>query len=822
MSIKLSSLNRLPDTERRILLEQFNDTKTTYPREATLISLFEAQAKRSCDRVALRYEHTEMTYASLNSKANRLALYLRQQGVKPNQVVGILFSRSPGMVISILAVLKAGGAYMPIDPEYPKERIQYMLEDSKAQFCITEEQEYLPEEMSIKAIVPDLLDDDGKEGNYATNPEQVNRPSDLAYIIYTSGSTGKPKGVMIEHSNVVRLLFNDRNLFDFTKEDVWTLFHSFCFDFSVWEMYGALLYGARLIIVPLNVTREPAQFLSLLQKEQVTILNQTPTAFYRMAKLEVQSDLDTPLAVRKVIFGGEALQPIQLLEWKKKYPQAQLINMYGITETTVHVTYKEMEWDDIQGKTSNIGKPIPTLQIYILDEQRELVPIGVEGEIYVGGEGLARGYLNREELTAERFVPHPFAPSQRLYRTGDLARWQMNGELEYLGRIDHQVKIRGFRIELGEIETRLLEIDGIQQAVVTVREGDTGESVLCAYYVSERLQQSKDLRTRLSQHLPQYMLPAHYIQMKALPMTLSNKVDIRALPAPSDSVTPMDVTDLVMPSHELEWQMLNIWQEMLDNRNMGVECDYFELGGDSIRVIELISRMNRELGLHIQIADMYDYPTIRELARHRASLHAPDNVRNEIEMELLQMRTEWLANPTLRALLPSNVEDVYPMSDIQQGMVFHYMKNEGLGVYHDQFIYQIHEHRIQALNLQTVMNELIIRHPILRTGFNISDFPVPVQYSCERIHFDIQEVILDSRDSESIEQEIRNYMELDRKRPFDIQQAPLWRLVIFTSQEESYVGWIFHHAILDGWSVAVFMSELLNLYGALKGGEVSA
>ncbi|MBT2283642.1 amino acid adenylation domain-containing protein [Paenibacillus polymyxa] len=822
MSIKLSSLNTLPDTERRILLEQFNDTKTTYPREATLISLFEEQTKRSSERVALRYEHTEMTYASLNSKANRLALYLRQQGVKPNQVVGILFSRSPGMVISILAVLKAGGAYMPIDPEYPKERIQYMLEDSKAQFCITEEQEYLPEEMSIKAIVPDLLDDDGIEGNFATNPKQVNRPSDLAYIIYTSGSTGKPKGVMIEHSNVVRLLFNDRNLFDFSEEDVWTLFHSFCFDFSVWEMYGALLYGARLIIVPLNVTREPAQFLSLLQKEQVTILNQTPTAFYRMARLEVQSDLDTPLAVRKVIFGGEALQPIQLLEWKKKYPQAQLINMYGITETTVHVTYKEMEWDDIQGKTSNIGKPIPTLQIYILDEQRELVPIGVEGEIYVGGEGLARGYLNREELTAERFVPHPFAPSQRLYRTGDLARWQMNGELEYLGRIDHQVKIRGFRIELGEIETRLLEIGGIQQAVVTVREGDAGESVLCAYYVSERLQQSKDLRTKLSHHLPQYMLPAHYIQMKALPMTLSNKVDIRALPAPIDSVTPMDVTDLVMPSHELEWQMLNIWQEMLDNRNMGVECDYFELGGDSIRVIELISRMNRELGLHIQIADMYDYPTIRELAKHRTSLHAPDNVRNEIEMELLQMRTEWLANPTLRALLPSNVEDVYPMSDIQQGMVFHYMKNEGLGVYHDQFIYQIHEHRIQALNLRKVMMELINRHPILRTGFNISDFPVPVQYSCERIHFDIQEVLLDSLDSESIEQEIRKYMELDRKRPFDIQHAPLWRLVIFTSQEESYVGWIFHHAILDGWSVAVFMSELLNLYGALKGGEVSA
>ncbi|WP_413035515.1 non-ribosomal peptide synthetase [Paenibacillus xylanilyticus] len=812
----------MPDTERRMLLEQFNDTQASYPRDATLIRLFEEQAERSGQRVALRYEHTEMTYAELNAKANRLAFYLREQGVQPNQVVGILLSRSPGMVISILAVLKAGGAYMPIDPDYPNERIQYMLEDSKAQLCITEDQGRIPEGLSIQAVVPDMLDEDAVEDSYEMNPEQVNRPSDLAYIIYTSGSTGAPKGVMIEHSNVVRLLYNDRNLFDFGEEDVWTLFHSFCFDFSVWEMYGALLYGAKLIIVPLNVTREPARFLSLLQKEQVTILNQTPTAFYRIAKLEVQSDMDTSLAVRKVIFGGEALQPTQLMDWKKKYPHTQLINMYGITETTVHVTYKEMEWDDIQGRTSNIGKPIPTLQIYILDEQRELVPIGVEGEIYVGGEGLARGYLNREALTEERFVPHPFAPSQRLYRTGDLARWQMNGELEYLGRIDHQVKIRGFRIELGEIESRLLEIEGVQQAVVTVREGDTGESMLCAYYVSERLQQGKDLRARLSQHLPQYMLPAHYIQLKTLPMTLSNKVDTRALPAPGDSVTPVDVTDLVMPGNELEWQMLNIWQEMLDNRNMGVTCDYFELGGDSIRVIELISRMNRELGLHIQIVDMYDYPTIRDLVKHRASLDAPDTVRKEIEMELSQMHAEWLANPTLRALLPTNVEDVYPMSDIQQGMVFHYMKNEGLGVYHDQFIYQIHEHRIQASNLQAVMTELVNRHPILRTGFNISDFPVPVQYSCERIHVHIQEVELESLDSASIEKEIQEFMELDRKRPFDIQHAPLWRLVVFTSQEESYVGWIFHHTILDGWSVAVFMSELLNLYGALKGGEVSA
>ncbi|SFJ97123.1 non-ribosomal peptide synthetase, partial [Thermoflavimicrobium dichotomicum] len=356
--------------------------------------------------------------------------------------------RSLEMIIGILGVLKAGGTYMPIDPAYPAERIQYMLEDSGARLLLVQKKAMIPEAGAAeKTLIWDEIDWTQEE---KTNLVNISRPEDVAYIIYTSGSTGKPKGVMVEHRNVVRLLFNDRNLFDFSEHDVWTLFHSFCFDFSVWEMYGALLYGGKLVIVPSLVARDPKAFLDLLRREGVTILNQTPTAFYQLSQEEMKR-VEADLMVRKVIFGGEALAPVQLKAWKNKYPSTQLINMYGITETTVHVTYKEITEQEMETNVSNIGQPIPTLKVYVLDEQKRLVPIGVKGEMYVSGDGVSRGYLNRPELTAERFVENPFVPGERMYKTGDLARWLPDGNLEYLGRIDHQVKIRGYRIELGEI-----------------------------------------------------------------------------------------------------------------------------------------------------------------------------------------------------------------------------------------------------------------------------------------------------------------------------------------------------------------------------------
>ncbi len=820
LNIKLSSLNLIPEKERRRLLHEFNDTRASYPDQATLHQVFEEKAQMFASRIALRCRDEEMTYAELNRQANVLAAVLREQGVKPNRIVGILCSRSPKMVISILAVLKAGGAYMPIDPEYPEERIHFMLEDSGAVLCIAEEPSLIPKDAGIR-VLP--LGDAAAEWRscHMDNPASVTQSSDLAYIIYTSGSTGKPKGVMIEHRNVVRLLMNDKSLFDFGEDDVWTLFHSFCFDFSVWEMYGALLFGGTLVIVPSHVAREPKRFLELLRREGVTILNQTPTSFYSLAKVELEPGTKSDLRLRMIIFGGEALQPAQLAGWRTKYPHTALINMYGITETTVHATYKEIGEPEVDGRSSSIGRPIPTLQIYVLDEDRSLVPIGVEGEIYVGGEGVARGYVNRPELTEERFVPHPFEPGARLYRSGDLARWNTNGELEYVGRIDHQVKIRGFRIELGEIEARLLQIPDIQQAVVAVKKDPAGEDKICAYYVSERVHRASELRASLSRHLPQYMLPAYYFPLASIPMTSNNKVDAGSLPAPGESVVPDEGAELVMPENDVERHMLMIWQKMLHTSNIGTESNYFELGGDSIRAIDLISRMNRELRMSIQIVDLYRHPTIKGLIRNCSSTHPMEEAMKEMEATLDRQRAAWLGNPVYRALLPPHTEDLFPMSDIQQGMVFHYIKHEGSGMYHDQFIYRM-KTKIDSALLREAMSALVRRHPMLRTGFNISDFPVPVQYVCGQIDIRVNEVALASTSAESVRDEITLYMEQDRALPFVIQQAPLWRIVLFTSEQETYLGWIFHHAILDGWSVAVLISELLHMYGVMKGEEVIA
>ncbi|MGM1050727.1 MAG: amino acid adenylation domain-containing protein, partial [Bacillota bacterium] len=330
-----------------------------------------------------------------------------------------------------LGILKAGGAYVPIDPEYPEERIRFMLEDSGTHLLLT--QPHLRKNVPFNGIILDINNPDHYHG-VGSNLESVSQPTDMAYIIYTSGTTGKPKGVMIEHRNVVRLMINDQMLFDFNDRDVWTVFHSFCFDFTVWEMYGALLYGGKCVVVPKVVAQNPIAFLQLIQQEGVTVLNQTPTAFYGLMHEELKRNTND-LAVRYAIFGGEALNPLKLKPWKAKYPETKLINMYGVTETTVHATYKEIEANVMEKSLSNIGRPIPTLTSYIFNAEQKLVPIGVPGELYVGGEGVARGYLNRNELTAERFIQNPYKIDERLYRTGDLARLLRSGEMEYLGRI---------------------------------------------------------------------------------------------------------------------------------------------------------------------------------------------------------------------------------------------------------------------------------------------------------------------------------------------------------------------------------------------------
>ena len=365
-NIPVNRIEILTEEEKRKILMEFNDTKAEYPREKTIHRLFEEQVERTPDKIAVKFQDKSLTYGDLNNKANQLARKLRRIGIKNDSIVAVILDRSTEMIIAALGILKAGGAYLPVDPEYPQERIDFTLEDSGAQVLLT--QKDLMDKIAFEGRTL-ALDDESAYETDRSNPETINRPQDLAYIIYTSGTTGRPKGVMVEHKNVVRLLFNERMQFDFNENDVWTMFHSFCFDFSVWEMYGALLYGGKLIVIPRIVAQEPEEYLKLLKREKVTVLNQTPTAFYHLIdeELRAQSD-EAQLGVRYVIFGGEALKPVMLKDWKKKYPGIKLINMYGITETTVHVTYKEITDYEIKFNISNIGRPIPTLTTYITDE----------------------------------------------------------------------------------------------------------------------------------------------------------------------------------------------------------------------------------------------------------------------------------------------------------------------------------------------------------------------------------------------------------------------------------------------------------------------
>jgi amino acid adenylation domain-containing protein/non-ribosomal peptide synthase protein (TIGR01720 family) len=527
--------------------------------------------------------------------------------------------RSLDLVTAILGVLKAGGAYVPIDPAFPAERAAFVLEDTRAPVVLVDPEllDRLPAHPARTVCLPR----DGAliDAHPESDPHCGVDPTNLAYIIYTSGSTGRPKGVPVTHANVGRLFDATRSWFGFDASDVWTLFHSYAFDFSVWELWGALLHGGRLVIVPYWVSRSPEDLLTLLQAEGVTVLNQTPSAFRQLVAADERRS-GRALALRWVIFGGEALDFASLRPWLERHDdeRPRLVNMYGITETTVHVTFRPIRRADAtDGAGSAIGRPIPDLQIHLLDRDLNPVPLGVPGEIYVGGDGLARGYLNRPELTAQRFVPCPFGPpGSRLYRSGDLARFRPDGELHYLGRIDHQVKIRGFRIELGEVEAALESHPDVRQAAVLAREdGAPGERRLAAYLVTEpgRVPSLSELRSFLGATLPEYMVPRAFVVLDALPLTPNGKLDRAALPAPDEERHPIGPT-YVGPSTAAEELLARIWCDVLALDRVGVRDNFFELGGDSILAIQLVSKAN-EAGLRISPRHLFQHQTVAELAR---------------------------------------------------------------------------------------------------------------------------------------------------------------------------------------------------------------
>ena len=578
-----------------------------------------------------------LTYDQLNRRANQLGHALRQRGVATDSLVAVCLDRSADLVVALLAILKAGGAYLPVEPYLPASRLEFILRDAEVAHVVTsrEHAAHLPD----GRWCPILIDDAAAcEGMPETDPQSSASPTDLAYCIYTSGSTGKPKGVLVEHRNVVRLLVNDKLPFTFTPDDVWTMFHSYSFDFSVWEMYGALLYGGKLVMVPRELTNDPARYLDLLASEAVTVLNQTPSAFYLLAQ-EACTGVPRDLALRYVIFGGEALQPVQLRTWFDTYSRVQLVNMYGITETTVHVTWKEITRADIDGNTRSVGVPIPTTTLYVMDSNLRLLPVGVPGEICVGGLGVSRGYLRRDELTQTKFVANPYRPEERIYRSGDLARLLPNGEIAYLGRIDDQVQIRGFRVELGEVESVLLHHPAVREAVVAAIPEDQSMR-LVAYCVpqpgseNERFPTAAELREFLKSELPDYMVPATFLQLDCLPLTANGKVDRRALPAPDRSQLDIGAC-YVAPRNDSESVLAGIWQQVLKLERVGAHDNFFDLGGDSLQLIRVKNQIREELAVDLPVVELFRYPTVDSLSRFLS-----ENQTRGAELEQSEQRAQ--------------------------------------------------------------------------------------------------------------------------------------------------------------------------------------
>jgi amino acid adenylation domain-containing protein len=816
VEIQLQAIEILSVEEKKQILFDFNDTMAEYPKGKTIQELFEEQVERTSNQIAVIFEDEQLTYGELNEKANRLARVLRDQGVKPDEIVSIMVERSLEMIIGILGILKSGGAYLPIDPNYPLDRISYMLADSGTKILLTQTSLKHQVEFAGETI---KLDDQGICRGDGANLNQVNSPANLAYLIYTSGTTGKPKGAMIEHRNVVRLMINNRMPFDFNADDVWTIFHSYCFDFSVWEMYGALLYGGKLIVVPKLTAQDPKGYLQLLKNFKVTVLNQTPTAFYHLSNEELQT-FEKGLNLRYVVFGGEALKPVMLKGFREKYPATKLINMYGITETTVHVTYKEITEPEINANLSNIGVPIPTLTTYVLDRNLKLLPIGAKGELFVGGDGVGRGYLNRPELTAERFVPNPFqrncglqiadcglqdsglkasdstcpftdSPIHRLphssfplmYKTGDLVRWLPDGNLEFVGRIDHQVKIRGYRIELGEIENRLLQHDSVKETVVIARDDASGGKYLVAYVAGEKAFTTAGLREHLSKDLPDYMVPSYFIKLDRLPLTPNGKVDQKALPEPDDRISTGVVYEA--PSNETERKLLAIWREILQIEKIGIHDSFFDLGGHSLKATALVAKIHQVLQIELPLREVFHSPTIKELA-------------GQIQAAVTSK---------YYSIQPVPAREYYPVSYAQKRMYTLQMM-EGAQISYNMLDAVIIEGNPDRKKMESVFKSLIERHEAFRTTFELIGGE-PVQKIHQSANFWIHYL-------EATEEEIKDLVR-EFPKPFDLSKAPLLRASLVKLQAEKHLFLLdMHHIISDGMSLGILVKEFAALYDGVK------
>ncbi|OMF66196.1 hypothetical protein BK143_26485, partial [Paenibacillus peoriae] len=603
----------------------WGDTAADYPSEQTIHGLFEAQAAQTPEQAALFFEGAQLTYRELNERANRLARTLRSHGVTTDSLVGIMTERSVDMIVGMLGIMKAGGAYVPLDPTYPEDRIRYMLDDSGTALLLT--QSHLVEKVAFDGKILVL---DGEQGIYheeGANLEPVSGPNDLAYVIYTSGTTGQPKGVMIEHHGPCNLKTYFDETLHMSLSDHVLMFASYSFDAACWEVFQTLFCGATLYVPTMETILNYERFEQYTAEHQITVVMLPPTYAVYLEPKRMSS--------LRILFTAGSASSLELVQqWKDQVPY---YNGYGPTENSIVTTIWPVSEDANADERISIGRPVPNHRVYIVDAHGHLAPVGVAGELCVSGEGLARGYLHRPELTDEKFIPNPFtdgeAGYERMYRTGDLARWMPDGNIEHLGRIDHQVKIRGYRIELGEVEANLLKVEAVQEVIVLSHEDEQGQNQLVAYYVAEREVSTSELRSLLGEKLPNYMVPSYFVQLESMPLTPNGKIDRTALPLPELASSP-DIA-YVAPRNEVEQQLANLWRAVLGVEKVSIDENFFELGGHSLKAIQLVSKA-QESGIPLGIHQVLQHQTIRSLS----DLLSLDKVVTKQDTSLLTDVTE--------------------------------------------------------------------------------------------------------------------------------------------------------------------------------------
>ena len=795
---QVDKLPLLSTQERHQLLVEWNDTAIEYPTDKCIHQLFESQVERTPDAVAVVYENQQLTYLQLNQRANQLAHHLLFLGVGPEVLVGICVERSVEMVVGLLGILKAGGAYVPLDPNYPLERLSYTLANSGVEVLLTQQQ--LIEKLPQNGARLVCLDTDWNTINLESqeNFRVELTPDQLAYVIYTSGSTGQPKGVAVPHRAINRLVFNT-NYVQLTSHDRIAQAANASFDAATFEIWGALVHGAMLVGVTQSIVLTPEKFAAYLREQEISVLFLTTALFNQLANFVPQALND----VRYLLFGGEAVDPRWVKEFLDHGGPQQLLHVYGPTENTTFSSWFLVKDVPATATTIPIGRPIGNTQIYILDKHLQPVPIGVPGEIYIGGDGVAKGYLNRPELTLLKFIPNPFSnsTSERLYKTGDLARYNRDGNIEFLGRIDNQVKIRGLRIELGEIEAVLNTHPQIQQAVVIATEEIPGNKRLIGYVVAtDESLTTNQLREFLKQKLPEYMVPSAFVTLDTLPLTPNGKIDKKALPAPNSVDREEEYVAPRTPNEEI---IANIFTLVLGVENVGIHDNFFILGGHSLLATQLISRLRLAFTVEIPIRAVFESPTVAQL-----------------NLTITQLRTTE-GGLTLPPIQPTQTDtELLPLSWAQQRLWFLNQLEESTATYNIPVAVRM-SGNLDLKTLQQALSEIVRRHSVLRTSFpTVNDIPRQVIHPEATMNInvvDLQQLSVTERETV-----LHQQAQLEAITPFNLENAPLIRCSLLELSATEYVLLLtMHHIVSDGWSMGVFMSELSALYQASCAGVPS-